>query len=120
MTVPGRSIFPLAWDSDRLLAVVPPSSGTLDISWVALDGTVEEVTSLTGKIPRTKAAKYPELSFDGKYLAYETQDGVWVISVASKTAQLMKGVQYVSWDPSGVRVLKDDKTELRKVPWGGP
>ncbi len=119
LTIPRRSIFLLAWDSDRLLAVVPPSLETLDISWVALDGTVEKVASLTGRIPRTKSDRYPELSYDGKHLAYETQDGVWIVSVPSKTSQLMKGVQYVSWDPSGIRVSNGGKIELRKVPLGG-
>ena len=114
--VEKRTINLFGWDRQDLLVEMPPYQPTLDIAHLTLDGRVIPIPEFTGRIPKTADAVYPRLSFDRRYLAYETKDGLHLINIAARTDKLVQRAAFSAWQTGGIEVTVDGRPQVVAVP----
>jgi hypothetical protein len=113
---PKRDIHLLAWDGEyllvkRFLSNTEPAR-TFDIERLSLDGALTRIPSLSGVMRQTPGSLCPIPSLDGRHLAYPTQDGIWMISVAGKSVRLHPGAKFITWTPTGLKIERKGMTEI--------
>lgn len=114
--VSNRTINLFAWNGDALVVEMPPYQPTLELTVLRLNGTHEPMPELSGKIRKTRDAMYPQASFDHRHLAYEVNNGVFVVDLQGRKVRFEPGASAASWTGKGLEAKKAGQIELIKLP----
>jgi len=117
--VSGVTIHLYGWSGDRLVVEVPywspftlnPADNTI-LGLLHSDHPSTSIPSFASLPAVLPNSPYPQTSFDQKYIAYQSSQGVVVASLVTPTYALLTDARSPRWTETGLEVVHDQASTL--------